>query len=183
VDEQKTTGGRVQQLVFVVDEMGSFIGDSGDKISEVNSLAEMIGNKGKGKVWMICTSQLDLEKVVDRTNFQPALVGRLNARFELKPQLISDEINKVVAERILKKHPSEEVRLRDLFQEGYLAQLADLKASRHLGTIQARRSSVLSLAAAPDPPGPGHLQAIAGFRVSGGVRSMIRSSWKRSGCG
>ncbi len=108
VDEQKATGGKVQHLVFVVDEMGSFIGDSGDKISEVNSLAEMIGNKGKGKVWMICTSQLDLEKVVDRTNFQPALVGRLNARFELKPQLISDEINKVVAERILKKHPSEE---------------------------------------------------------------------------
>ena len=102
VDEQKLTGGKVQHLVFVVDEMGSFIGDSGDKISEVNSLAEMIGNKGKGKVWMICTSQLDLEKVVDRTNFQPALVGRLNARFELKPQLISDEINKVVSERILR---------------------------------------------------------------------------------
>jgi len=58
VDEQKATGGRVQHLVFVVDEMGSFIGDSGDKISEVNSLAEMIGNKGKGKVWMICTREL-----------------------------------------------------------------------------------------------------------------------------
>ena len=115
VDEQKVVGGRVQHLVFVVDEMGSFIGDSGDKISELNSLAEMIGNKGKGKVWLICTSQLDLEKVVDRTNFQPALVGRLNARFDLKPQLISDEINKVVAERILKKHPSEEGKVRALF--------------------------------------------------------------------
>ena len=54
-------------------------------------------------LWIIATSQQDLEKVVDRTNFQPALVGRLNARFELKPHLISDEINKVVSERILKK--------------------------------------------------------------------------------
>ena len=35
----------------------------------------------------------DLEKVVDRTNFQPALIGRLNARFELKHHLISDGIN------------------------------------------------------------------------------------------
>jgi hypothetical protein len=93
------------------------------------SLAKMIGNKGK--VWLICTSQLELEKVVDRTNFQPALVGRLNARFDLKPQLISDEINKVVAERILKKHPSEEVKVLDLYQAGWIAQLADLKASRH----------------------------------------------------
>ena len=105
-DAQKTTGGKVQHLVFVIDEMGTFIGDSTDRIGELNSLAEMIGNKGKGKVWLIVTSQQDLEKVVDRTNFQPALVGRLNARFELKPHLISDEINKVVSERILKKHPS-----------------------------------------------------------------------------
>jgi hypothetical protein len=174
VDEQKLTGGQVQHLVFVVDEMGSFIGDSGDKISEVNSLAEMIGNKGKGKVWMICTSQLDLEKVVDRTNFQPALVGRLNARFELKPQLISDEINKVVAERILKKHPSEEGKVRALYQEGYLAQLADLKASRHLGTLSQRTF----IDCYPLLPHQIRLaqdifEAIAGFRVSGGVRSMI----------
>src|ERR1035437_1881179 len=174
VDEQKVTGGKVQHLVLVVDEMGSFIGDSGDKISEVNSLAEMIGNKGKRKVWMICTSQLDLEKVVDRTNFQPALVGRLNARFELKPQLISDEINKVVAERILKKHPSEEGKVRALYQEGYLAQLADLKASRHLGTLSERAF----IDCYPLLPHQIRLaqdifEAIAGFRVSGGVRSMI----------
>jgi hypothetical protein len=174
VDEQKTTGGRVQHLIFVVDEMGSFIGDNGDKISEVNSLAEMIGNKGKGKVWMICTSQLDLEKVVDRTNFQPALVGRLNARFELKPQLISDEINKVVAERILKKHPSEEGQVRALFQEGYLAQLADLKASRHLGTI-SEKSFIECYPLLPHQIRLAQdiFEAIAGFRVSGGVRSMI----------
>src|SRR5450759_5991547 len=115
--------------------MGTFIGDSNDKIGELNSLCEMIGNKGKGKVWIIATSQQDLEKVVDRTNFQPALVGRLNARFELKPQLISDEINKVVSERILKKHPSEEAAVKAHYQEGYLSQLADLKASRHLGAL------------------------------------------------
>jgi len=174
VDEQKATGGKVQHLIFVVDEMGSFIGDSGDKISEVNSLAEMIGNKGKGKVWMICTSQLDLEKVVDRTNFQPALVGRLNARFELKPQLISDEINKVVADRILKKYPSEEEKVRALYQEGYLAQLADLKATRHLGTLTERTF----IDCYPLLPHQIRLaqdifEAIAGFRVSGGVRSMI----------
>lgn len=174
VDEQKPVGGKVQHLVFVVDEMGSFIGDSGDKIAEVNSLSEMIANKGKGKVWLICTSQLDLEKVVDRTNFQPALVGRLNARFELKPQLISDEINKVVAERILKKHPSEEAKVRALYQEGYLAQLGDLKASRHLGTLSERAF----IDCYPLLPHQIRLaqdifEAIAGFRVSGGVRSMI----------
>src|SRR4029450_2126720 len=135
-----TTGGRVQHLVFVIDEMGTFIGDSNDRISELNSIAEMIGNKGKGKVWLIATSQQDLEKVVDRTNFQPALVGRLNARFELKPHLISDEINKVVSERIIQKRPAEEGSLKPLYakHEGHIASLADIKASRRLGSITER---------------------------------------------
>jgi phosphoribosylaminoimidazole-succinocarboxamide synthase len=52
-DAQKTIGGKVAHLVFVIDEMGTFIGDSTDRISELNSLAEMIGNKGKGKVWLV----------------------------------------------------------------------------------------------------------------------------------
>jgi hypothetical protein len=176
VDAQPTTGGRMQHLVFVIDEMGTFIGDSNEKIGELNSLAEMIGNKGKGKVWLIATSQQDLEKVVDRTNFQPALVGRLHARFELKPHLISDEINKVVSERILKKHPSEESRLRMLYQEreGHIAQLADLKASRHLGTFDARSF----IDCYPFLPHQIRLaqdifEHLSGFRLSGGVRSMI----------
>jgi hypothetical protein len=176
VGAQKTTGGRAAHLVFVVDEMGTFIGDSNDRISELNSLAEMIGNKGKGKVWLIATSQQDLEKVVDRTNFQPALVGRLNARFELKPQLISDEITKVVSERILKKHPAQEAVLRDLYRrhEGYIGQLADLRASRHLGTLNERGF----IDAYPFLPHQIRLaqdifEALSGFRISGGVRSMI----------
>jgi hypothetical protein len=176
VDAQKPVGGRVQHLVFVIDEIGTFIGDSNERIGELNSLAEMIGNKGKGKVWLIVTSQQDLEKVVDRTNFQPALVGRLNARFELKPHLISDEINKVVSERILKKHPSEEAPLRALYakHEGHVAQLADLKASRHLDGVSERTF----VDAYPFLPHQIRLaqdifEALSGFRISGGVRSMI----------
>ncbi len=176
VDEQKPTGGRSQHLIFVIDEMGTFIGDSNEKIGELNSLAEMIGNKGKGKVWLICTSQQDLEKVVDRTNFQPALVGRLNARFELKPHLISDGINRVIAERILKKHPSREADLQALYQpsQGLLAQLADLKSTRNLGTLSDRAF----IDAYPFLPHQIQLaqdigEALSGFRISGGVRSMI----------
>jgi hypothetical protein len=176
VNEQKPGGGRSQHLIFVIDEMGTFIGDSNEKIGELNSLAEMIGNKGKGKVWLICTSQQDLEKVVDRTNFQPALVGRLNARFELKPHLISDGINRVIAERILKKHPSKEGELKPLYatNEGGLAQLADLKSTRNLGTLSERAF----IDAYPFLPHQIQLaqdigEALSGFRISGGVRSMI----------
>ena len=176
VAAQPTTHGRVQHLVFVIDEMGAFIGDSTERIGELNSLAEMIGNKGKGRVWLIVTSQQDLEKVVDRTNFQPALVGRLNARFDLKPHLISDEIDKIVSERILKKRPAQESALRALYEahEGAIAQLADVRASRQLGTVSERKF----VDCYPFLPHQIRLaqdifEAISGFRISGGVRSMI----------
>lgn len=176
VDEQQPGGGKVQHLVFVIDEMGTFIGDSNDKIGELNSLAEMIGNKGKGKVWIIATSQQDLEKVVDRTNFDPVLVGRLNARFELKPHLISDGINKVVSERILKKHPHKEAPISALFKdrEGALSMLSDLKATRGLGLLTERAF----IDTYPFLPHQIQLaqdigEALSGFRISGGVRSMI----------
>ncbi len=176
VDAQKPMGGKTQHLVFVIDEMGTFIGDSNERIGELNSLAEMIGNKGKGKVWLIVTSQQDLEKVVDRTNFQPALVGRLNARFELKPHLISDEINKVVSERILKKRPAEEGSLKALYakHEGHIADLADIKSSRRLASI-AERSFIDAYPFLPHQVRLAQdiFEALSGFRISGGVRSMI----------
>ena len=122
------------------------------------------------------TSQQDLEKVVDRTNFQPALVGRLNARFELKPHLISDEINKVVSERILKKYPAEEAGLKALYakHEGHIAELADIKASRRLASISERAF----IDVYPFLPNQIRLaqdifERLSGFRISGGVRSMI----------
>lgn len=176
VATQKTTNGKVQHLVFVIDEMGSFIGDSNDKIGEFNAISEMIGNKGKGKVWIVATSQQDLESVVDRTNFQPALVGRLNARFELKPHLISDEIGKVVSERILKKHPAQEAELEAIYleNEGRIAQLSDIGSTRHLGDIDERSF----IDCYPFLPHQIRLaqdifEALSGFRISGGVRSMI----------
>jgi len=71
VDEQKPSGGKVQHLIVVIDEMGTFIGDSNDKIGELNALAEMIGNKGKGKVWLIVTSRL----LIGPTSSRPWLVA------------------------------------------------------------------------------------------------------------
>ncbi len=176
VDTQPRKDGRVNHLVFVIDEMGTFISDSEEKIGELNSLAEQLGNKGKGKVWLIATSQQDLESVVDRTNFQPALVGRLNARFELKPHLVTDGIDRIVSERILKKKPAQEAGLRALYgeHEGQLAQLADLKATRALATLDERSFVDCYPLMAPQVKlAQDIFEALAGFRISGGVRSMV----------
>ncbi|MBK8482433.1 MAG: hypothetical protein IPL40_14920 [Proteobacteria bacterium] len=70
VDSQPTTGGRQAHLMFVVDEMGQFIGDDRNKIEELRALVEQLGNQGKGKIWLVVTSQQALEQVCDRANLQ-----------------------------------------------------------------------------------------------------------------
>jgi hypothetical protein len=176
VDSQPTSGGRQPHLLFVVDEMGQFIGDDRNKIEELRALVEQLGNQGKGKIWLVVTSQQALEQVCDRANLQLPLLGKLDARFCVKVGLISDDINKVVGERILKKREAKIAELAALYGEhqGFLSQLADLKSTRTLGTLD-RESFLASYPFLPETIKLAQdiFEALSGFRISGGVRSMI----------
>ena len=176
VDKQAPSDGRQPHFVFVIDEMGGFIGDDGNKIEELRALVEQLGSRGKGKVWVIATSQLALEQVCERANLELAKLGKLNARFCVKIGLISDEINKVVGERILKKREARVADIAALYakHEGFLSQLADLRSTRGLGDLTCDAF----VASYPFIPQTIKLaqdifEALSGFRISGGVRSMI----------
>lgn len=58
---------REPHLVFVIDEMGQFITESGDRIHELQAIIEQAGAQGRGRIWFSCTSQEALDQVVDRT--------------------------------------------------------------------------------------------------------------------
>jgi hypothetical protein len=176
VDAQGTTDGRHPHLMFIIDEMGGFVGDDGNKIEELRALVEQLGSRGKGKVWIIATSQLALEQVCERANLELARLGKLNARFCVKIGLISDEINRVVGERILKKREARVADIAALYSrhEGFLSQLADLKSTRGLGELN-RNTFVESYPFLPQTIKLAQdiFEALSGFRISGGVRSMI----------
>jgi hypothetical protein len=176
VDSQPTPGARQSHLVFVVDEMGQFISDDRGKIEELRALVEQLGNQGKGKIWVVVTSQQALEQVCDRANLQLPLLGKLDARFCVKVGLISDEINKVVGERILKKREAMAPELALLYarHDGFLSQLGDLKSTRFLANLD-RAAFQASYPFLPQTIKLAQdvFEALSGFRISGGVRSMI----------
>lgn len=176
VDAQVATDGRHPHFIFVIDEMGGFISDDSNKIEELRALVEQLGSRGKGKVWVIATSQLALEQVCERANLELAKLGKLNARFCVKIGLISDEINKVVGERILKKREARVADIAALYSknEGFLSQLADLRSTRGLGELN-RDAFVASYPFLPQTIKLAQdiFEALSGFRISGGVRSMI----------
>ncbi|MFY9820346.1 MAG: BREX system P-loop protein BrxC [Thermoanaerobaculia bacterium] len=176
VDKQAPGDGRLPHFLFVIDEMGGFIGDDGNKIEELRALVEQMGSRGKGKVWVIATSQLALEQVCEHANLELAKLGKLNARFCVKIGLISDEVNKVVGERILKKREARVADIAALYaeHEGFFFQLADLKSTRTLGRLNCE-TFVASYPFLPETIKLAQdiFEALSGLRISGGVRSMI----------
>ena len=72
------------RLLFCVDEVGQYIGDDGDLMMNLQSLVEEIGDKCRGKVWVMVTSQEAIDSVVKITgNDFSKIQGRFNTRLSL----------------------------------------------------------------------------------------------------
>jgi hypothetical protein len=167
---------REPHVIFVIDEMGQFIGDSGDRIHELQSIIEQAGAQGRGRIWFICTSQEALDQVVDRTGLKLSALGKLDARFSIKIPLTSEDIRRVVQDRLLRKREVALPELEELYtaKEGLIEDLSALRLERKLATI----SSDSFVSAYPFLPHSVPLvqelfNAMRGFKLSGTERSMI----------
>jgi len=167
---------REPHLVFVIDEMGQFVGDSSEKIEELRAIVEQCGVVGKGRVWFICTSQEALDQVLDRAGLKLAQLGKLDARFATKMKLTSEDVQRVVEERLLRKREAKEPLLQELYdkREGAVADLCALNIERRLATVNRERFvSAYPFLPLTMPLVQELFTAMRGFKLSGGERSMI----------
>ncbi len=167
---------REPHLVFVVDEMGQFIGDSGDRIEELRAIVEQAGVQSRGRIWFICTSQEALDQVVDRTGLKLSALGKLDARFSTKIPLTSEDVRRVVQDRLLRKNEITLPELHRLYdaKEGPIADLCSLGIGRILCTLD-RKSFAAAYPFLPYsiPLLQELFNAMRGFKLSGAERSMI----------
>ena len=101
-------------LFVVVDEVSQYIYQNDDRMLKLQSFVADLGQKLKGKVWLLATGQQKLEDNDDESN-----IGKLKDRFSphLRVHLDPANIRDVVHKRLLKKAPSKEAELRSLFQQ------------------------------------------------------------------
>lgn len=74
------------RLVFLVDEVGQFIGTDIDRMLNLQTVTEELFSRTNGRVWVIVTSQEDIDAVVgDRTVRQGLDFTKIKGRFAMGP--------------------------------------------------------------------------------------------------
>ncbi|WP_203077454.1 BREX system P-loop protein BrxC [Falsiroseomonas ponticola] len=106
-------------LMFVVDEVGQFVARDVQKMLDLQAIVQQLGVKGRGKHWIVVTSQEKLNELVGGLDDKRIELARLMDRFpqELQVHLEPSDISEVTSQRVLRKNAAAEAELGSLFDE------------------------------------------------------------------
>jgi len=90
------------RLLFMIDEVGQYVGTDTDMLLNLQSLVEKIGSECGGKVWVVCTGQEAIDEII---KVRMDEFSRIQARFKTRLSLSSSAVDEVIQKRILQKTP------------------------------------------------------------------------------
>jgi hypothetical protein len=108
-----------QSLIFVVDEVGQFVACDVQKMLDLQAIVQNLGIRGRGKFWLVVTSQEKLDELVSGLDDKRIEIARLMDRFpqERQVHLESSDISEVTSRRVLSKNGKAEETLGRLYDE------------------------------------------------------------------
>ncbi|MFN5221884.1 MAG: DUF6079 family protein [Cyanobacteriota bacterium] len=129
-------------LLFVVDEVGQFVARDVQKMLDLQAVVQNLGRIGRGKMWLVVTSQEKLTELVGGLDDKRVELARLMDRFPLQVHLEPADISEVTSKRVLSKNAEAEKELRELFTQhrGKLSDNTRLSADIKL-PVASRRFS------------------------------------------
>ena len=114
VQEYVQSKGENFHLIFLVDEIGQYIGDNSGLMLNLQTVVEELGSKCHGKVWVIVTSQEDIDSV---THVKGNDFSKIQGRFNTRLSLSSASVDEVIKRRILAKTDTAEELLRLMYRQ------------------------------------------------------------------
>ncbi len=102
------------RLLFMIDEVGQYVGTDTDMLLNLQSLTEKIGSECEGKIWIICTGQEAIDEII---KVRADEFSRIQARFKTRLSLSSSSVDEVIQKRILKKTPSAIEELEGIYEQ------------------------------------------------------------------
>ena len=103
VNDYIKTKGPNHHVVFMVDEMGQYVGDNLQLLLNLQTVTEDLGSRCKGKAWVIVTSQQDINEVT-KGKVKSDQFSKIQGRFDTRLSLSSANVDEVIRKRILAKN-------------------------------------------------------------------------------
>ena len=104
-------------IIFIIDEVGQYVGSRQNLILNLQGLAENLKKIGNGKVWLIGTAQQTLTEDDARASLNSPELYKLKDRFPIEVDLDAKDIKEICYSRLLGKSPSGEIELGRLFDK------------------------------------------------------------------
>src|SRR5574344_570407 len=102
------------RLVFMVDEIGFYIGENSSLMLELQTLVEQLGDKCGRKVWIVVTGQEAIDSLVHVKGDQ---FNKIMDRFATKLHLTASSVEEVIRKRLLAKNETGKDCLTVLYEQ------------------------------------------------------------------
>lgn len=114
VKEYVETKGNGHHVVFLIDEVGQYVGQDKQALLNLQTLVEDLGTECGGKAWVCVTSQEAIDEVVKVFSDE---FSKIQGRFDTKLSLSSTDTDEVIKKRILAKTETSQQTLELLYSE------------------------------------------------------------------
>jgi hypothetical protein len=162
-----------QALMFVVDEVGQFVARDVQKMLDLQAVVQSLGVKGRGRHWIVVTSQEKLGELVSGLDDKKIELARLMDRFPLQVHLEPSDISEVTSRRVLSKNAAAEKALGELFDQhrGRFTEHTRLTADIKLPDLT--RDSFIDLYPLLPYQIDLIIQVVSGLRTQGGASKHV----------
>jgi hypothetical protein len=112
------TKGKDHRIIFLVDEVGQFIGNNTQLMLNLQTIAEQLGTQCQGRAWVVVTSQEDIEAAIgEASKARSQDFSKIQGRFHTRLSLASSNTDEVIGVRLLAKTEAAHEALRNVFEQ------------------------------------------------------------------
>ena len=116
VKEYLDSKGPTRRLIFLVDEVGQFIGTDAQLMLNLQTITENLGTVCGGRAWVVVTSQEDIDAVLGEMKTSKGNdFSKIQGRFKTRLSLSSANVDEVIQQRLLAKRPEVKAPLEALY--------------------------------------------------------------------
>lgn len=108
--------GKDFRLNFFVDEVGQYIAENVKLMTNLQTIAESLATKCRGRAWIVVTAQEDMETVLGEKGKQQGNdFSKIQDRFANRMKLTSADVAEVIQKRLLMKNEQGDCHLSDIY--------------------------------------------------------------------